>query len=82
MQRGLPAIVDAGREDAALAAAAGGADAVFGWELSYEQKAGLDTLDCGRRVVDPDWHAWHDPEAGGAGKARHMLPKDAVLAGF
>jgi hypothetical protein len=30
---------------------------MYDWKLSYEQKAELDTLDCGKRFIDFPWKA-------------------------
>lgn len=77
VQRGTPLLVGAGSESAAAfgCTAAG----LFDWSLSFEQKSVLDQLDCGHRVLAPDWAEWGDPEQGGAGKARYMLPQDSTI---
>lgn len=79
IQRGIPVVLDLSREPSALSCPAA---SLFDWALTYEQKALLDALETGKRVLDPEWHTWHDPEAGGAAKPRHMLPPDAVVKGF
>lgn len=48
-------------------------EGLFEWRLSYEQKERIDTLDEGKRFVDPSWHDWGDVEAGGATKPSTVL---------
>lgn len=46
---------------------------LFTWRLSYQQKAKLDALDCGKRYIDYAWKDWGNPEEGGAAKASVVL---------
>lgn len=48
-------------------------EGLFEWRLTYDQKERLDTLDSGKRYVDPSWHDWGDVEAGGVTKPSVVL---------
>ncbi len=64
VQRGVAVIPKAGSQPHVEENIAG----LFEWRLSWDQKAALDALDCGKRFVNMPWHTWADDEEGGATK--------------
>lgn len=70
VQRGVPVIPKAGSEPHLRENIEG----LFAWRLSWDQKAKLDALDCGQRLVAvPFPHVWDDAEEGGAAKPSRVL---------
>eukprot|EP00887_Chlorella_sp_A99_P004505 scaffold34.g4505.t1 len=69
VQRGVAAIPKAG----SLPHLRENIEGLFSWALTWDQKAKLDALDCGRRLVTSAWHQWEDPEEGGAAKPHIVL---------
>ncbi|KAI3430761.1 hypothetical protein D9Q98_009173 [Chlorella vulgaris] len=69
VQRGVGVIPKAGSEPHLRENIEG----LFEWRLTWDQKAKLDALDCGKRFVDSEWHTWDDAEEGGATKPSLVL---------
>lgn len=69
VQRGVAVIPKAGSEPHL----AENIEGLFGWRLTWDQKAKLDALDQGKHFVNNSWHAWEDPEEGGAAKPSLVL---------
>jgi diketogulonate reductase-like aldo/keto reductase len=69
VQRGVAVIPKAGSEPHLRENIEG----LFSWRLTWDQKAKLDAIDCGKRFVDNEWHTWDDAEEGGAAKPSLVL---------
>lgn len=69
VQRGVAVIPKAGSEPHLRENIEG----LFSWSLTWDQKAKLDAIDCGKRFVDNAWHTWEDAEEGGAAKPSRVL---------
>ncbi|GLC37300.1 hypothetical protein PLESTB_001138800 [Pleodorina starrii] len=69
IQRGVPVVTKTSNPDRL----AQNLEGMYDWKLSYEQKAALDSLDCGTRFIDFDWKCWADPEEGGVAKPSKVM---------
>ncbi|WIA20539.1 hypothetical protein OEZ85_004932 [Tetradesmus obliquus] len=76
MQRGVVVIPKASSPEHLAANLQG----MFSWRLNNQQKILLDTMDAGKRFIDPKWKNWGDKEEGGVAKPSIVLAAAAAAA--
>jgi diketogulonate reductase-like aldo/keto reductase len=71
LQRGVPVVAKASSEAHMRANLEG----MTSWKLSNQAKVELDTLECAKRFVNFEWHAWPSAEEGGITKPSTVRDK-------